>query len=123
MVARGVSGRLGRWAFLRVDRAAGCLQSLQRGRLLNAHFCKRSGGVSSAPDSCCQTARPGHPRSEGSGRPHGLHEAALLDGGGDEGAEQRVRLEGAALELRVELHAYEPGMIRVLHRFRQEAIG
>jgi hypothetical protein len=52
-----------------------------------------------------------------------LDEAALLDGGGDEGAEQRVRLERPALELGVVLHADEPGVVAVLHGLGQQPVG
>ena len=39
-----------------------------------------------------------------------LHQARLLDGSGDEGGEQRVRVERLRLQLRMELHADEPGV-------------
>src|SRR5919199_2846539 len=38
------------------------------------------------------------------------HQPALLDGRRDEGGEERVRLEGARLQLRAELHAHEPAV-------------
>jgi hypothetical protein len=52
------------------------------------------------------------------GRPR-LHQPRLLHGGVDEGGEERVRLEGPRLQLWVELHADEPGMVRDLDDLRQ----
>src|SRR5437763_4774060 len=52
-----------------------------------------------------------------------LHQPALLDGRLDEGGEQRVRLERAGFQLRVELHPDEPRMILVLDDLRQDAVG
>jgi len=52
-----------------------------------------------------------------------LNEAGLLHSGRDEAGEQRVRIKRLGFQLRVELHAHEPGMIRPLHDFRQHAIG
>lgn len=52
-----------------------------------------------------------------------LDEAALLHGCRDEALEERVRFEGAALQLRVELDADEPGVVRVFHGFGQQSVG
>ena len=43
-----------------------------------------------------------------------LHQPALLHRGPDEGREQRVRLERPRLQLGMELHADEPGMVRCI---------
>lgn len=42
-----------------------------------------------------------------------------LQGGANEAVEQRMSAVGTALELRVELAAYEPGMIWIFHDFHQ----
>ena len=52
-----------------------------------------------------------------------LDEAALLDGGADEGGEQRVWLERPRFQLWVELHADEPGVVGNLDDLGQEAVG
>lgn len=52
----------------------------------------------------------------------GLNQPALLDRRLDETCEQRMRIEGLALQLRVELHADEPGVVRALDDFRQCAV-
>src|SRR6516162_5470120 len=52
-----------------------------------------------------------------------LHQPALVHCRADEGGEQRVRLERPRLELGVELHADEPGMILVLDHLGQQAVG
>src|SRR6516165_6712764 len=51
-----------------------------------------------------------------------LHQPALLHGGPHERGKQRVRLEGARLELGVELDADEPGMVLAFDHLRQEAV-
>src|SRR3984885_473146 len=59
-------------------------------------------------------------------RPHSLagsHQPALRLGRGDEARKQRVGLERFGLELRMELHPDEPGMIGKFDRLGQEAIG
>src|SRR5690554_2383614 len=53
----------------------------------------------------------------------GLHQTALLDRRFHEGAEQRMRLEGLRLQLRMILHADIPGMIRYLDDLRQQPVG
>ena len=52
-----------------------------------------------------------------------LNQTALLHGGFDEAGEQGMRLEWAALEFGMELHADEPGMVWSLYDFGQLAIG
>src|SRR3954470_22350605 len=52
-----------------------------------------------------------------------LHQPALRDRGLDEGRKQRVRLEGPRLQLGMELHADEPGMVLIFHDLRQHAVG
>src|SRR5207248_7797606 len=79
-----------------------------------------------APDHALQTGRGqrradrSHTSPEYSWR---LHQPALLDRRLDEGGEQRVRLERAGFQLRVELHPDEPRMILVLDDLRQDAVG
>ena len=51
-----------------------------------------------------------------------LHQTALLHRGADEGGKERVRLEGPRFQLRVELHADEPGMVGDLDDLRQEPV-
>src|SRR5688572_17394086 len=51
-----------------------------------------------------------------------LHQPALLDRRADEAAEQRVRLERARLQLRVELNADEPRVALDLDDLGQEAV-
>jgi hypothetical protein len=51
-----------------------------------------------------------------------LDQPALLHRRADEGAEERVRLEGPGLELRVELHRDEPGMVGALDDLRQQSV-
>src|SRR5207302_10125074 len=53
----------------------------------------------------------------------GLHQPALHHRGLDEGRKQRVRLKGPRLQLGVELHADEPGMVFVFDDLRQHAVG
>ena len=52
-----------------------------------------------------------------------LNQPALLHGSRDEALEERMRLEGAAFQLRVELDADEPGVVRVFHGFGQQPVG
>lgn len=51
-----------------------------------------------------------------------LHQPALHFCRFDEAFEQGVRREGARLVFRVELHADEPGMVRVFDDFRQDTV-
>ncbi len=53
---------------------------------------------------------------------HDLYQPALLHGGVDEAGKQRVRLEGARLQLGMILHPDEPGVVWELHGFRQQAV-
>ena len=75
-----------------------------------------------ASDGDETTRRPQCNRLDCAARADFLHEPALLDRRADEGGKQRVRLEGAAFQLRVELHADEPGVVRVLDRLGQEPV-
>src|SRR3954452_6653006 len=50
-------------------------------------------------------------------------EPALVERCADEAGEERVRLERTALELRMELDADEPWMVRPLDDFRQAIVG
>src|SRR5690606_3165968 len=56
-------------------------------------------------------------------RAPGSHQARLPHRGGDEAGEQRMRLERAALELGVELHADEPRVIGTLDDLREQSVG
>src|SRR5438105_1253789 len=49
--------------------------------------------------------------------------AAIVERGAHERAEQRMRLQGLRLELRMELAAQEPGMIRELADLDVNAVG
>src|SRR5687767_9823452 len=51
-----------------------------------------------------------------------LHQARLRHGRADKRYEQRVRLEQARLQLRMELHTNEPRMIGNFHDLRQDAV-
>ena len=46
----------------------------------------------------------------------------MLFGSGDKGAEQGMGLVGTALQLRVELYAYKPGVIGQLHDLHQPSV-
>src|SRR3546814_18135805 len=52
-----------------------------------------------------------------------LFRSALRHRGFDEGREQRMRVERLRFELRMELHADEPGMVRQFDYFRQHSVG
>jgi hypothetical protein len=52
-----------------------------------------------------------------------LHQPRLVERGLDERAEQRVRLERAGFEFRVELHADKPRVLRDFDDLRQQAVG
>ena len=51
-----------------------------------------------------------------------LNEPRLVDRGADEGGEQWMRLERSRFELRVELDADEPRMVRSLDDLRQQTV-
>src|SRR5215471_3169578 len=51
-----------------------------------------------------------------------LHQPRLIDRSADERGEQRMRLEWPRFELRVELHADEPGMIWPFDNLRQQTV-
>src|ERR1700749_2178179 len=51
-----------------------------------------------------------------------LHQPALHDSRLDEGRKQRMRLKGPRLQLGMELHADEPGMVLVFDDLRQHAV-
>src|ERR1700716_412054 len=52
-----------------------------------------------------------------------LNKPRLVDCGFDEGCEQRVRLERLRLQLGMELHADEPGVVGKLDDLRQQPVG
>ena len=52
-----------------------------------------------------------------------LDEARLMQGCLDETGKERMRIERLGFQLRVELYADEPRMIRALDDFRKQAIG